>query len=224
MAVLQLKLNQGLFLKDPQSTELGGKILSSSIQLIDELGFEAFTFKKLSIAIDSTEASIYRYFENKHRMLVYLITWYWAWMEYRITIGVAHMPDPKDKLDTALRIISEKKAMDQTFPDVDEEALQRIVISESDKTYLTKQVDTDNQDGLFKGYKSLCREIASYVKMINPDYPYAHALVSTVLEASNHQLFFASHLPSLTDKEIISNPFEGSYEFLKSLVFQAIKK
>jgi len=76
MAVLQIQLPNNLFLKDPQTTELGKKIIRESIQLIKELGFESFTFRKLSVRIESTEASIYRYFENKHRLLVYLVTWY----------------------------------------------------------------------------------------------------------------------------------------------------
>ena len=52
--------------------------------MIDQLGFEQFTFKKLARAIGSTEASVYRYFDNKHRLLTYLIAWYWKWMEYQI--------------------------------------------------------------------------------------------------------------------------------------------
>ena len=80
MSVISIQLGNNLYCKDPQSTELGKKIVLHSIKLISELGFEAFTFRKLSMQIDSTEASIYRYFDNKHRLLVYLIAWYWAWM------------------------------------------------------------------------------------------------------------------------------------------------
>ena len=65
IAQLQLQLNPSLYLRDPQASDLGQRIISESIHLIDEIGFEAFTFKKLSIRIHSTEASIYRYFENK---------------------------------------------------------------------------------------------------------------------------------------------------------------
>lgn len=223
MAVLQLKLSQNLYLKDPQTTELGSKIISNSINLIDELGFEAFTFKKLSAAIDSTETSIYRYFDNKHRLLVYLISWYWAWVDYTIAVSTAHLPTPEEKLDKVIQILTEKKISDLSFPDVDEEALQRIVIAESDKTYLTKQVDSDNKEGLFKGYKSLCKEVADLIRLINPEYRYPHALISTILEASNQQLFFASHLPSLTELSNQPDPFNANYQFLKNVVFNAIK-
>jgi AcrR family transcriptional regulator len=83
MATLYFKLNPHLYLRDPQQTELGQKIINASVVLIDTLGFEQFTFKKLAEEIDSTEASIYRYFENKHRLLLYLVGWYWTWLEYQ---------------------------------------------------------------------------------------------------------------------------------------------
>ena len=61
---LQIKMNEKLFIKDPQQTELGKKIVLHSVQLIHDEGFEAFTFKKLAQSIGTTEAGIYRYFEN----------------------------------------------------------------------------------------------------------------------------------------------------------------
>ena len=57
---LQIKLTipNCTFLKDPQETKLGVLIVQNSIELIDEIGFEAFTFKKLAQKINSTEASV----------------------------------------------------------------------------------------------------------------------------------------------------------------------
>ncbi len=223
MAVLQLRLNDNLFLRDPQNTELGQRIVEHSIHMIDSLGFEAFTFKKLSLEIDSTEASIYRYFENKHRLLVYLISWYWAWIDYRIEFETHNLFDPEQKLDSALQIITEKKTRDDSFPDIDEEALHRIVISESDKIYLTKQVDEDNKEGLFRGYKSVCKKIAKILSEINPDYAYPRALISTSLEAASQQIFFANHLPSLTEMSQQENPYEENLRFIKQTIYSAIK-
>ncbi|WP_420387456.1 TetR/AcrR family transcriptional regulator [Roseivirga sp.] len=223
--LLKLHMNENLYLKDPQDTDLGRKIVSCSIQLIDELGLEAFTFKKLSLEIDSTEASIYRYFENKHKLLVYLITWYWTWLEYRIEFETNNIQNDLERLERALQLITEKKCYDNSFPDVDETALQRIVINESDKTYLTKQVDMDNKIGLFRGYKSLCNGIAAMVKAINPDYPYAHSLISTCLQAAHQQVFFAEHLPSLTDYSCeLEEVYPRNYSFIRHLVINAIQK
>ncbi len=224
MPALQLLMNENLFQRDPQETDLGRKIIKESIALIDELGFEGFTFKKLATAIDSTEASIYRYFENKHRLLVYIIAWYWNWLEYKIDFGIQNIHDPKKKLEIALGIIALKKDRDPSFPDIDEEALYRIVISESDKTYLTKQVDEDNREGFFRGFKSLCEKIASFVSEINPKFSYPHSLISTALQAAHQQLFYAEHLPSLTDmKRDDPHLHKQDEEFLQIMVFNAIK-
>ncbi|NVK84388.1 MAG: TetR/AcrR family transcriptional regulator [Cytophagia bacterium] len=223
--LLKLQMNENLFLRDPQDTDLGRKIVHHSIQLIDELGLEAFTFKKLSVLIGSTEASIYRYFENKHKTLVYLITWYWTWLEYRIDFEINNIQDPFERLERAIMLITEKKGYDHSFPDVDETALQRIVINEADKTYLTKQVDDDNKYGLFKGYKTLCNRIADIVSEVNPDYPYAHSLVSTCLQAAHQQVFFANHLPSLTDHAgSVEEVYKRNFMFIHELVTKAIQK
>ena len=49
MAVsINISLNDRLYLRDPQETSLGKKIIEHSILLIDEIGFESFNFKKLS--------------------------------------------------------------------------------------------------------------------------------------------------------------------------------
>ena len=85
---LHLKMNEALFLRDPQSSELGKNILKHSVQLIYKNGFEAFTFKKLAADIGTTEAGIYRYFENKHKLLVYLTAWYWGWLEFQISFHI----------------------------------------------------------------------------------------------------------------------------------------
>lgn len=222
MSVISIQLSDKLYCKDPQSTELGKKIVLHSIKLISELGFEAFTFKKLSVIIESTEASIYRYFDNKHRLLVYLIAWYWAWMEFKIEYETHHLTNPVEQLDRIIKLITEKKVPDDTFPDIDEEALNKIVLAESDKTYLTKQVDKDNKNGLFKGYKSLCDHIAELIIQINPNFTFARALATTALEASNQQVFFAEHLPSLTELSQLDDPYSANYHFVKNMIFKTI--
>ena len=91
---LQIKMNEALFLRNPEETELGKKIIKHSIQLIYKNGFEAFTFKKLAEDIGTTEAGIYRYFENKHQLLVYITAWYWSWLEFQISFHTNNIKDP----------------------------------------------------------------------------------------------------------------------------------
>lgn len=224
MTVLTFKLNEHLYLRDPQRTNLGQQIISKSIEMIDQLGFEQFTFKKLAEEIKSTETSVYRYFENKHRLLQYLISWYWSWLEYKVDLATGNLKTPEEKLKACLRTIAEEKKYDPTFEFVNEEALYRIVVDELDKTFLTKCVDSDNKDGLFFSFKSLCAKIADIVKENNPDYLYPHALISTMLLAAKQQYFFSSHLPSLTDFKMDEKRNERIYMFLESLVFNTIKK
>ncbi|GAA0893117.1 TetR/AcrR family transcriptional regulator [Fulvivirga kasyanovii] len=225
MTTLKLDMNSNLYLRDPQETELGRRILEVSIEMIDELGFEKFTFRKLAARIESAEPSIYRYFENKHRLLVYLIAWYWNWLAYRIDFNTQNITTPAEKLKIAIDLLAQKKEKDPLFPSIDEAALYRIVIAESDKTYLTKQVDDDNKEGLFLGFKSLCKKIAGYVKLVNPDYEFPHTLVSTLMQTAHQQLFFSDHLPSLTEiGRTNENIYDMNKRFLTDIVFKTIDK
>ncbi|GAB3826795.1 TetR/AcrR family transcriptional regulator [Pontibacter rugosus] len=220
---IKLSLTHTSYLREPEGTELGRKIISESIMLIDALGFEHFTFKKLAAEIGTTEASVYRYFENKHKLLVYLVSWYWAWVDYRVRFEINNIYDPCDKLIRMLNVISSSNQNDPATAHIDEAALHHIVISESSKVYLTKDVDADNKEGYFLEYKRLCKRVAEVLLEVNPAYPYPHALASTVLEASHQQLFFAKHLPTLTDIHGHQHPEAETSEFLKHLIFSAIK-
>jgi len=108
-------INPGLYSKNPNSSELGRKIVSASIELIDELGFEAFTFKKLGQQIGSNESSIYRYFDSKHMLLLYLICWYWSWVEYKLAFAVSNVDSPKVKLEEAIKILTKEVIVDNSF-------------------------------------------------------------------------------------------------------------
>ncbi len=224
MAILTFKLTENLYIKDPQETELGRSIVKNSITLIDKLGFEEFTFKKLALEIGSTEASVYRYFENKHKLLIYLIDWYWTWLEYIIEYHINNISDPAERLRICLRKLVEEKVFDPNIAYLDERTLHRIVGVEFEKTYLTKQVDIDNRDGLFLPYKSLCKKIACVIKQVNPAYEYPHSLVSTVLLIVYQQLFYAQHLPALSDiKYDPKKHYKKLYAFLENLVFKTIQ-
>lgn len=224
MPTIYFRLNPHLYVRDPQQTELGQKIISTSVILIDKLGFEHFTFKKLAEEIDSTEASVYRYFENKHRLLLYLVGWYWTWLEYRIDLVTNNLPSAYEKIQACIQVVASEKRIDDTFGFINEVALHRIVIAELDKTYLTKQVDNDNKEGLFGEFKLLCKKIAGWVNEINPSYPYPQALVSTVLLTAKHQIFFSDHLPSLTNLSKKAERYHDLEKFLESLLFNTISK
>lgn len=196
---VQLEINHKLFLKDPQKSKLGRKIIEHSVLLIDELGLEQFTFKKLAEVIPSTETSVYRYFENKHNLFVYLLNWYWEWMIARIEMNTLNIFDPMKRLDIALGIIVDTANKNMMFEFVDEDILHKIVVREGAKAYHHRFVDEDNTDGFFLAYKRLCKKIAEIITDIKVDFPYPRALASTLIETANNNLYFARHLPRLTD-------------------------
>lgn len=220
---LQIKMNKRLFLRDPEQTELGKKILLNGIRLIHKTGFESFTFKKLAQDIGTTEAGIYRYFENKHKLLIYITAWYWSWLEYRVTIYTKNIANPVTKLKKVIKLLATTVEDDVQTSYVPENILHQIIISEGSKAYLTKQVTEDNKDELFKPYKDLCAKIGEIILECNPRYKYPKSLASTIIEMAHFQNFFMYNLPSLTD-------FEDNKEdsrivaFLEDLVFSSIKK
>ena len=220
LSKVKMSVNDRIFLKNPESSDLGRKIIAESIALIGEMGFEQFTFRKLSEHIGSTEASVYRYFENKHRLLLYLIAWYWGWMELRLLYLTANVKDPEERLRRAIGLLAGVVGLDAAFAHVDETKLHQIVISESSKTYLTKTVDRENSEGFFRPYKQLVEHVADIITEVNPAYRYPHMLVSTIIEGAHHQRFFAEHLPRLTDQW---DGEDSVIMFCQDLVFQAIK-
>lgn len=196
---LSIVVSENIYLKNPESSELGKKILSGSIEIIDEIGFEAFTFRKLGIQIKSPEASIYRYFENKHKLLLYLASWYWNWMDYRLVFRLANINSAEERLTRAIHLLTEKVEEDGSFKHINEVKLNHIVIAESSKVYLTKTVDEENEIGAFSAYKQLVHRVSNLVLELKSDYKYPHMLVSAVIEGSHSQRFFSEHLPRLTD-------------------------
>lgn len=199
LPVLKFNLNEKIYVKDPESSVLGRKILQESILLIDEMGFEQFTFKKLGERIGSNESSVYRYFENKHKLLVYLSSWYWSWLNYRIHLANMNVEDSMLKLKKAVKVVTEKIEDDATTDYINESVLNRIIISEFDKILLTKEVDAENKEGFFLVYKQVINHLSNLIAEVEPNYPYAMSLSSSIIEGALHQHFLKDHLTTITN-------------------------
>lgn len=195
---LHFKLNDKIFLKDPQTSDLGRQVVSHAIDLIHDIGFESFTFKKLAQQIETTEASVYRYFENKHRLLLYIINLYWSYLEYLVTF---QMPAESStaKLKAIIQLLTHELPDLSSDINLNKKALHEIVVSESSKTYLVKEINEINKEKVFQPYKDLCKLIAAVIKEISPEYAFPHSLASTILETAHAQEYFIYHLPGLTD-------------------------
>ena len=218
---VQIKMNNTLYLRDPEKSELGKNIIKYSIQLIQKAGFEAFTFKKLAEATGTTEASIYRYFENKHTLLVYIISWYWGWLEFQIIYQTKNIHDSKAKLKQVITLLANTVQDDIMTSHVDESLLNKIIVSEGCKSYLTKYVEEDNKQQYFKPYKDLCNTVGDIILECNVQYKYPHSLASTIIEVAHLQNYFMHNLPTLTDFDQ-TNKEDQIIDFLNNLVFSSI--
>lgn len=203
---LKITVNSKIFVKDPETSALGKKIINESILLIDEIGFDNFTFKKLGEKIGSNESSIYRYFENKHKLLVYLSSWYWSWIEYKLVFATNNIVDPTEKLYKSITVVTEKIEDDLKTEHINEAVLNKIIIAEFTKTLHTKEIDDENKEGFFLIYKRIINRLVVIVNEVNPNYIYAKSLVSTIIEGSLHQHFLKEHLKTITDCNETVNP------------------
>ncbi|MEN9875905.1 MAG: hypothetical protein RLZZ529_902 [Bacteroidota bacterium] len=196
---ITISVNDKLYVKNPETSDLGKKIIEQSILLIDEIGFENFTFKKLGEKINSNESSIYRYFESKHKLMLYLSSWYWGWIEYKLVFATNNVSNPLEKLKKAITIVTEKVEDDSNTLHINESILNKIIIQEFTKTLLTKEVDEENKEGFFIVYKRIINRIIEFITEVNPNYTFAKSLASTIVEGALHQHFLKEHLKTITN-------------------------
>lgn len=217
---VKIGINEKLYVKDPESSDLGKRIIKESILMINDMGFESFTFKKLGLKIGSNESSIYRYFENKHKLLLYLTSWYWGWLEYQLVFATNSISNTTTKLKKAIEIVTKTTKEDSAFSHINEVQLNKIVINEYSKSYLTKEVDIENKEGYFVIYKRLVNRLTEMIKGVKSTYAFPSSLASTVLEGSLHQHFLKEHFTSLTDCRKNSDPTA----YFTQLVFNVLNR
>jgi AcrR family transcriptional regulator len=216
---LNAQFNPKLFKKDPGSSELGNRISQEGLLLFAEMGFDRFTFKKLAERLHTTESSLYRYFDNKHRFLIYLIAHHWLWLEFHIKLQLAETQDEESRLSKALELLCFPEQLPWPFEYLNRNSLEKILVEASLRAYYSDDVDLENKDGLFADYKRLNQLIVQLVSQCAPAYPYPKALVSTVIETIYTQQFYGLHLPSLTDT--YQNKAQV-FAFVKQLVFNTL--
>ena len=219
---IKVSLNDKLYIRDPQETTLGQKIIKQSILLIEEIGFESFTFRKLALKMESTEASVYRYFENKHMLLLYLVSWYWEWVGFLIDMNTRNISNPKEKLKVIIHTLIFAAKENPSIEYVNESVLHRIIISEGSKAYHIKTVDEENKEGFFKNYKDLTAKVALVISAINKDFPYPRTLASNLFEMANNHIYFAQHLPRLTDVKVEHEDFSEVEKMLEHFAFKIL--
>ena len=191
-----MEVHDHLYLKEPFSSELGTSIVQEGASLVRDLGMEHFTFKKLALHIGVTEAAVYRYFENKHMLLLYLTAWYWAWMEVNYVYSTANLDSSKERLSIAMKLMVNGPIFTKNIH-INPLDLRKIVVNESLKGYLTKSVDIEHENGIFAQVYNFGERISNLIFEVNPAYPYPKTLAYTIMESSLLHAFNADHLPGI---------------------------
>ncbi len=202
---ITVEINDSIYLRDPLSSALGKKMLHHTIILLDEIGFEDFNFKKLAKSMESTEASVYRYFENKYRLLAYLVAWYWDYMHFMIILDTRNVSDPKERLKIIVKTLVMSLG-NATTPDyIDQDKLHRIVVENATKVYHNKKVDQLQEKGFYNNYKKLVSTMSSIIKEVDESFKFPRALATNIIELSLNSEYYMTHFPTLTD-------YDGSTE------------
>lgn len=197
--LVHLRPDPALSLKDPESSELGRAILLEGLALMNELGLEGFTFKKLAARVGSTEVSLYKYFPNKQRLLQYYFQLYWLWLRQLTGRHAERANTPREALERVVEAICGVWPKDMPALQLDPHALRTLVIDEGMKSYLHKNVDEDNAQRLFMPYKELSAFMAEMLVDCRKDVPLPRSFATTVIEMAHSLPFAMEHLPSLTE-------------------------
>lgn len=197
--IITININQSIYLRDPLETNLGKRIIEHAILLIGKIGFEELNFKKLAQSMQSTEASIYRYFENKYKLLAYLVAWYWDFMHFMILMDIRNVNDPKSKLLQAITTLVNSLDSVITPSYIDQSKLHLVVVENATKVYHTKKVDALNKEGYYINYKKIVKTLSEFILEIDNDFEYPIALATNLIEQSLNNEYYIEHLPCLTD-------------------------
>ncbi len=216
---ISFELPEKLFLKDPQQSSYGKRLLGSTVELLLEIGFESFTFKKLGAKMSSSEVSIYRYFENKHLLLLFMYCWYWEWMNYTINTNIRNLKDPQEKLMRSINTLIFAHKNQKVSSYLDEELLFQVMLNEGSKTYHVHNIDDENKYGFFIPYKSLVAVLAEIILELNPKFDYPRTLGSNIFEMILNQHYYAKHLPRLTNIKERKDKLEQIETLCQQFVF-----
>ncbi len=218
---LSISINPNTYLRNPEETELGRKIICHGIELMSETGYQCFNFKNLAQAMKSTEASVYRYFENKHMLLMYLTSWYWDYLDLQIMLNTKNIDDPIRKLDIMVGTIVQGIDDEYSEEYMDLKKLHIIVMEQSTKITHTKKVSECEKAGLFSNYKTLSENISQIILECDPDFKYPSALSNNILKMTLDHKYYAEHICSLTE---ISNCVETSELQIKEMIMYFLKR
>jgi hypothetical protein len=137
-------------------------------------------------------------------------------LEFLVVFQLQNITDPKAKLEAIIYLLTHELPESAGILDYNKNFLNQIVISESSKVYLVKDIVEINKSEVFKPFKDLCATIAKVISEFDTKYLYPRSLSSTLIET-------AHNLPRLTDaKPEAQKEFTGM--FLMDLLFKVLGK
>ncbi|WP_339902801.1 TetR/AcrR family transcriptional regulator [uncultured Cyclobacterium sp.] len=215
-----IPVSQEIFIKDPISSALGKRILSESLVLIELRGIEAFNFKLLSIHVECTEAAIYRYFENKNKLLLYYINWYWGWLEHNLVYSISNLESPAEKIKMAITLLVEGPIYKENFY-LNISSLKKVVLEESNKSFMSKEVKCKAKSKLLHQFYDFSERLKDLILLNNPDYPFPKVLVSTLIWST-----ILNGFSQLYGADLIEENFneQNKVDFYYNMVFNSLKR
>ena len=101
-----------------------------------------FTYNKLDEKIKFAEASVYKYFENKYLLVLFLVNWYWV--TYLINFNSININDYRNKLRIIIHSFVSASKDNASLVYVNNSKFYNNAISEGGKTYHNKNLDHEN--------------------------------------------------------------------------------
>lgn len=156
--------------------------------------------------------------KNKHKLLVYLSSWYWSWMEYKLVFLTSNVSDSREKLKIAITVVTEKIEDDHETIYINEAVLNKIIIAEFTKTFHNKEVDQENKEGFYFIYKRVINRITAIISEVNPEYAYAKSLASSIVEGALHQHFLREHMKTITNCNETISPTDFYFNLIENVL------
>ena len=131
-----------------------------------------------------------------------------------------NLSDKQERLKKAIEIVTRVIKEDSNYTHINEIVLNKIIINENAKSFLTQEVDQENKEGYFIVYKRLIHRLRDMILDINDKYEFATSLASNIVEGALYQHFLRDHFASLTDCKKEVSPSE----FFINLSLKILKK
>lgn len=195
---MELAIPQALYLKNPKESRTGNAIIEHAARMIASEGIEHLTFKKLAASCGCTEATVYRYFENKHKLLLYILNIFWIWQEYRMVLNTQNITDPYEKLQHALSVIANPQ-IPVDLGDFGKHILQ-TAIHEGVKIHLSRELADEINNGSLAAYHRLVQRLEDLISSYHSRYAFSAALAVTIIDNALQQLFFIRYFAGMSGK------------------------